>query len=201
MTAFGLTSFAARALTHRLAPFVAAIVVAGTAATAWAYWTTNAAAGSHGSAVASTVNQGPTPTANLAALGREVSVSWGTSTLANGAPVTGYLVKRYPAGGGVGTISPIGTCAGTVAATSCLEDDVPAGTWKYTVTPVVGTWRGAESLLSGIVTVAGPALTVNGSPFGNSAFTPALATAAGSITGFSVTGGGGGHSPRPRRRS
>jgi hypothetical protein len=190
MTVLSLSAFAARVVTHRLAPFVLATVVAGSAATAWAYWTTNAAAGSHGSAAASTVNQGATPSAGLTAVGREVSVSWGGSTLSNGVPVTGYLVKRYPAGGGSGTISQIGTCAGTIAATSCLEDDVPHGTWQYTITPVVGSWRGAESVLSGVVTVAGAALTVNGSPFGNAAFTPALATSTGSITGFSGAGGG-----------
>src|SRR5262245_13844819 len=155
-----------------------------TSAVAWAYWTTNAAAGSTGGAAAATVNRGATPTASVTAIGREVSVSWGASTLSNGTPVAGYLVKRYPSGGGVATISPIGSCSGTVITTSCSEDDVPAGTWVYSVTPVVGDWRGAESSSSGVATIAAATLTVNGSPFGNAGFTSTTANATGAITGF-----------------
>ena len=120
-----LSGFALRAMCQRLAPFVAATVIAGTAATAWAFWTTNAAAGSHGAATAATILQGATPSATLTSIGREVAISWGASTLSNGAPVDGYSVKRYPAGGGIGAISPIGTCSGTVASLGCAEDDVP----------------------------------------------------------------------------
>jgi hypothetical protein len=184
-----LIGFALRALGHRLAPLAVAGLVAGTAATAWAFWTTNAAAGSHGTAAAATVLQGSTPTVSLTAIGREVSVSWGASTLSSGANVTGYVVTRYPAGGGAGDMSPIGTCSGTVAALACLENDVPPGSWQYTIAPVVGSWRGTASSLSGIVTVGGSALSVNGSPFGNAAFTPTFANATGSISGF---GGGEG---------
>jgi hypothetical protein len=179
-----LTGLALRAVGHRVAPVIVAILIVGTAATAWAYWTTNAAAGSTGAATAATVNQGATPSLTLTLIGREVSLSWGASTLSNGTAVTGYLTKRYPAGGGIGTISPIGTCSGTVASMGCLEDDVPPGNWQYTVTPILGSWRGTESLLSGIVTVGAAMMGVNGSPFGNAAFTPAFATTTGSISGF-----------------
>jgi hypothetical protein len=113
------------------------------------------------------------------------------STLSNGAALEGYLVKRYPAGGGAATISPIGSCTGTVTGVSCTEDDTPAGTWRYTITPAIGAWRGAESLLSGVVTVSAASMTVNGSPFGDSLFTPAIAVTTGSISGFSGTGSGG----------
>ena len=99
------------------------------------------------------VNQGATPSVTVTAIGREVSLSWGASTLSNGAAVGGYRVERYPSGGGVGEISPIGTCSGTVAATSCAEEDVPPGSWVYTVTPAIGNWRGAESASSGVVTM------------------------------------------------
>src|SRR5204862_522185 len=129
---------------------------------------------------AATVNQGATPSVSATAIGREVSVTWGAATLSNGAPVGGYVVERYPFGGGSAALSSVGSCAGSVSATSCAEDDVPAGTWKYTVTPVLGGWHGAESLTSGVVTVAAATLTVNGSPFGNAAFTPLTADATGS---------------------
>jgi hypothetical protein len=187
----GFLGVALRAAGHRLAPVVVATVIAGTAATAWAYWTTNSAAGSSGAATAATVNQGATPSVTLTSIGREVSLSWGASTLSNGTAVSGYLIKRYPAGGGIGAISPIGTCSGTVAAMGCVEDDVPPGSWQYTVTPSVGSWRGTESLLSGIVSVGAATMGVNGSPFGNAVFTPALAITTGSISGFSGYGGEG----------
>src|SRR5207247_6523983 len=144
----------------------AAVAVAAVAAIAWASWTTPASAGSKGGATAATVNQGATPSVNVTSIGREVAVSWGAATLSNGAPVGGYLVNRYPSGGGSAALSTIGSCTGTVTSTSCVEDDVPAGTWRYTITPVLGVWHGAESLTSGVVTMAAAALTVNGSPFG-----------------------------------
>jgi hypothetical protein len=175
----------------RLSAGAAAVAVAAITAIAWASWTTPASAGSKGGAAAATVNQGATPSVSVTAIGREVAVGWGAATLSNGAPVGGYLVERYPSGGGSPTLSGIGTCSGTITATSCVEDDVPAGTWKYTVTPVLGGWHGAESLTSGVVTIAAAALTVNGSPFGNAAFTPLTASATGSISGFSGTGTGG----------
>ncbi len=185
----GFLRVALRAAARRLTPVVVATILAGSAATAWAFWTTNSAAGSSGAATAATVNQGATPSVTLTSIGREVSLSWGASTLSNGTAVTGYLVKRYPAGGGVATISPIGTCSGTVASLSCVEDDVPPGNWEYTITPSVGSWRGSESLLSGIVSVGAATMGVNGSPFGNAAFTPAFATTTGSISGFAGSEG------------
>ena len=53
------------------------------------------------------------PSAAPSPTGRAVTISWGASTLSNGAALGGYLVKRYPAGGGAATISPIGNCTGT----------------------------------------------------------------------------------------
>src|SRR5947207_10354906 len=120
----------------RLSAGAVVVAVAAITAIAWASWTTPAAAGSKGGAAAATVNQGATPSVSVTAIGREVSVSWGAATLSNGAPVGGYVVERYPSGGGSSALSSVGSCTGTVSATSCVEDDVPAGTWKYTVTPV-----------------------------------------------------------------
>jgi hypothetical protein len=106
---------------------LAALAATALAASAWAYWTATFAAGSTGAAAAATVNGGAIPTVALSAIGREVTLSWGASTLSNGVPVSGYVVKRYPAGGGAGDLSPVGTCSGTVSTTSCYEDDVPPG--------------------------------------------------------------------------
>ncbi len=176
---------------RRRLPILVAVLALATAASALAYWTTTSSPGSTGAAAAASVNQGATPSAGLSSVGREVSVNWGASTLSNGSAVAGYLVKRYPAGGGAATVSPVGTCTGTVAAITCREDDTPAGNWRYTVTPVIGAWQGGESALSGVVTVSPTSVSVSGSPFGNPAFTPAFATATGSITGFSGTGSSG----------
>jgi hypothetical protein len=120
------------------------------AAEAWGYWSAGSVAGGAGASAAVTVNQGATPTAVLA--GQAVTVSWAASTLSNGQPVSGYTVARYDAT--TLAAQTIGTaCAGTVTATTCTEANVPAGSWKYAVTPVIGAnWRGAESARSATVT-------------------------------------------------
>src|SRR6202040_1971347 len=93
------------AMKPRRVSIVAVVLLLVTTASAFAYWAATSSAGSNGSATAATVNQGATPTAGPSSVGREISVSWGTSTLSNGAALGGYLVKRYPAGGGAATIS------------------------------------------------------------------------------------------------
>jgi hypothetical protein len=40
-----------------------------------------------------------------------------------------------------------------VSGTSCVESGVPTGTWKYSVTPAAGTWRGVEGPQSDPVVV------------------------------------------------
>jgi hypothetical protein len=111
--------------------------------TAWGFWTSGSAPGGNGAAAATTVDAGATPTATVTA--RAVTLAWDASSLASGASVAGYLVRRLDAA----TLSPqpLGAgCTGTVVATTCTETAVPDGTWLYTVTPVIGTsWRGATS--------------------------------------------------------
>lgn len=98
---------------------------------------------------------GNTPTASVS--NRSVTVSW--TAPSGGAPVTGYVVKRY---NNSGTLQTIGAnCSGTVAGTSCTESSVSAGTWKYSVTPANQNWRGTESAQSTAVAVGSPALTVS----------------------------------------
>ena len=128
---------------------VASLVVAG--AIAFGFWQAESAAGGNGASAATTVNAGATPTA--VATGQSVAVNWAATTLASGTAVGGYLVKRYDAG--TLTLQTIlSGCAGTVTATTCTENSVPAGTWKYSVTPVFGTnWQGTESAKSTSVVV------------------------------------------------
>ena len=84
----------------------------------------------------------PAPAAPTTSVtGRNVTVSW---TAPGGAvPVTGYLVKRYNGSDVEQTV--LAGCTGTIATTSCTENAVPAGSWRYTVTAVRGNWRGSES--------------------------------------------------------
>ena len=81
-------------------------------------------------ATADTLGAGKTPTA--AAAGRTVTVSWGASTLTTtGVAATSYTVTRLDANDAETTV----TCAAPAALLSCVEHAVPAGTWRYKVTP------------------------------------------------------------------
>lgn len=139
---------------RRLATLFLALVLVLVAAGAWGFWTTGSVAGGAGRSVAATVNAGATPSATVS--GQAVTLTWSASTLSTGQAVAGYLVSRYDAG----TLTPqtvLAGCTGTVAATTCTESGVPPGSWKYAVTPVIGTsWRGAESARSATVVVATP---------------------------------------------
>lgn len=80
----------------------------------------------------------------------------GLGTYAGG----GYLVRRYAASATVdGTgATPAATCASVVsgsgATLTCEDTGVPSGSWKYTATPALNLWRGAESAAGAAVTVA-----------------------------------------------
>jgi hypothetical protein len=177
---------AARVRRHKIAGAAALCGVLVASAVAWAYWSATAGSDSLGGAVAAAVTQGATPTA-AAQAGRNVDVSWGASTLSNGHAVDGYLVKRYDAVTAV-LQTTVSGCAGTVAATSCLESGVPSGSWKYTVTPVLAAnWRGAEGLKSGIATVATATLSLDTTLFG----APLPRATTGSLAGFAANEGVG----------
>jgi hypothetical protein len=139
----------------------------------------------HGFSRADAMAAGNTPSAGLAhpPSGRDVTVSWTAS--GGSVPVDGYLVKRYSSGGVQQTIGA--ACSGTIAATSCTESSVPAGSWRYSVTPVHQTWRGAESAQSSAVTVGSPALALS-APTTISCLPGTLSgTIANFLTGESVT--------------
>lgn len=97
---------------------------------------------------------GNTPSATVPLLSFNVTVSWAASSFSGGGSVSGYVVKRYPAGGGA-AVTPLANCSGTISGTSCTENGVPLGSWKYSVTPVAGGWSGTESAQSASVSVPG----------------------------------------------
>ena len=137
---------------------------------ALASWTSTGSGA--GYSKATSMPAGNTPSASVS--GRNVTVSW---TASSGAQVAGYRVKRY---NNSGTLQTIGSaCSGTIAGTSCTESAVPAGTWRYTVTPVNNNWSGAESAQSTAVTVAAAAMTL--SP---TTITSLPATLTGQVTSF-----------------
>jgi hypothetical protein len=121
---------------------LAFVVPAGNAA-----W--SVAASGTGAAKAKSMSAGNTPSASV--LGNDVTVTWAASTFPEGGSIPTYIVKRYNLVGAAQTV--LADCAGTVSGTTCTENNVPAGTWKYSVTPALGLWRGAESAQSADVVV------------------------------------------------
>jgi hypothetical protein len=105
--------------------------------------------GAAGSASAKAHRLGSVAQPTTSIVNRNVTVRWTAPT--SGAPVAGYLVRRYDASGNAQTIGA--GCSGTIATTSCTETAVPAGTWRYRVTTVNAKWRGPESPASAPVSV------------------------------------------------
>ncbi len=120
----------------------------------------------------------PASTAPVAvASGRDVTVSWSSITLAGGQPATGYVVRRYDLAGVSQTV--LSACT-LVMSPSCVEHSVPAGSWKYTVQPLVGNWAGPESQLSSVVTVADASFVLSST----ATITSLPATVTGTISNF-----------------
>jgi hypothetical protein len=170
---------------RRFVVFTVALLVASVSAAAWAYWTVSATTGSAGGALATSVDQGATPSPTVNA-DHSVTLTWSATTLANGEPVDGYVVTRYEATSpfAAQTIQP--GCDGVVYALTCTETAVAPGSWQYTITPVKGThWTGPESVKSGVVTLAA-ILTLDKTIYGLSDFGGGVsdATVTGSLTGF-----------------
>ena len=141
---------------RRLLPTLLTVVVITSASgVAFAAW--NVGGTGTGYSRARSMPGGSTPSA--AAAVRDVTVSWTPVDFPAGTPLTNYIVRRYHASTGVAQ-TILSDCAGVVAGTSCVERNVPAGSWRYTVTPVHQSWRGAESATSTPVTVGPPALTL-----------------------------------------
>ncbi len=128
---------------------------------------------------------GNTPTPSIT--GRNVTVSWSTSSFAGGGPnINDYTVKRYDTGGGAQTIGA--NCSGTISALTCTEDNVPSGSWKYSVTPKAGTnWVGTESSQSTTQVVPNPTYTLSSSSTVTSLPTSLNGNLAAFKTGATVT--------------
>lgn len=134
---------------------IAALLLGG-AVPAEAYWRSGGAGS--GQAPVDTLPGGNQPSASASL--DTVTVQW-TQSAFGGSPLGGYagggyVIRRYAPSGG-SAVTPNGGCGATISGTSatlsCQETGVPTGPWKYTVTPVLGSWTGGESDASSSVTV------------------------------------------------
>src|SRR5256714_4159200 len=151
-----------------------AIALAAPAAGASAAWTHSGSGAQTAKAIS--MPAGNTPTASVS--NRSVTVSWTGSTLPGGSAITTYLVKRYDTNGNAQTIGS--SRSGTISALTCTETSVPGGAWKYTISPTLSNWTGAESAQSTSATVASPSLTFSSS----TTVTSLPTTLSGSIAAF-----------------
>jgi hypothetical protein len=114
-----------------------------------------------------------------AASGREVTLSWSATTLSGGTPAAAYTVRRFDMSSAAQTV--LDACV-TVTATTCVENNVPTGTWTYSVQARMGSWTGAESATSAEITVAASSFVLDST----APITSLPATVAGAISNFSV---------------
>lgn len=118
---------------------------------AFASWWGKSTSGSVAHVNAASIGTQSAPT--VVGSGGEVVVSWSAATLGS-STVKSYTVMRYS---GSTAQAVTGACAGAVVNIGCVELNVPAGTWTYTVTPVLSgtSWVGVESSASAPVTTSG----------------------------------------------
>ena len=122
----------------------------------------------------------PRPATVLAtALALDVTVSWPTTTLSGGTPATAYSVRRYNSTGVL--LATLTDCA-TGGATSCVDSNVPTGTYRYTVQAGLQSWRGPESLPGSDVVVSPQSFQITSS----TTITTLPASVLGTISNFMV---------------
>jgi hypothetical protein len=137
---------------------------------------------------------GAGPTADQ--VGGSVGITWTQGSfhgqLLGARTYGGYRVNRYDVGGTAQSVGAgcAGVISGATASLNCTETGVPAGTWRYGITPVLGNWIGTEGSRSLVVLdTTAPVVTlttpVNGSITNDT--TPALSGAAGNSAGDAAT--------------
>jgi hypothetical protein len=120
------------------------LVLCGVAQAFWAVGNT-----ASGAAKARTMPAGNVPSGTVA--GSSVTLNWTASNFAGGGAVPGYAVRRFNnVGGAEATV--LAACT-NVTTNTCTENGVPIGTWRYTITPAAGAWRGTQSAQSGVIAV------------------------------------------------
>ena len=142
-----------------------------------AFWTTTDSS-NPGSATATTLPTGATPTAALVALVPTVSFNQVVTSVASGSvPLTSYRISRYSSAAATTPVSTT-TCTPTLVGSlaSCVLAGLVPGSWWFTDTPLLANWVGGESAKTS------SALTVTTS------FTIAVAQSVGSLPGM-LTGG------------
>lgn len=186
---------------RRLVTLASTLVLAYPAA-ATAYW--GGQGSGTGSGAAATMPTAEQPAVTVS--GQTVTVTWAQSAFL-GRPLGsygggGYTVRRYPAAGGAAITPGAGcntTISGTTATLQCAETGVPYGSWRYTVTPVLGGFTGGEGAQSGPATVVPGAPTLSTASAQNPAAGQAVGaiqlswTAVSGATGYNIyrrTGGG-----------
>jgi hypothetical protein len=135
----------------------------------------SASGGGTGLTISASIPSSAAPTAVV--VGRDVTVSWPTTTLSSGTPAAAYTVRRYDTSNVAQTVL---TACIAPTSTSCIEQNVPVGTWRYTVQARTASWTGAESAASGAVTVAGSTFVLDST----APITALPATVTGTITNF-----------------
>ncbi|RAX44570.1 hypothetical protein DQ354_14620 [Arthrobacter sp. AQ5-06] len=150
------------------------LLVSGIGSAAYAFWQ-SISSSNFAAAAGDAVMPGIKPSVSVT--GADISVNWAAGSTTGGRAVTGYTVARYDAATGGSKIPATGACGGTVTALTCSEQNVPGGTWYYTVTPTIALWNGAESPRSAgvstdttppVASVASISPTPNASGFNNS---------------------------------
>jgi hypothetical protein len=124
-----------------------ALVAATAAGAAWSVGQTGT-----GAIASKTISTAAPAAPSGSVSSHDVTVSWAVSRFVDGTAVPSYIVKRYDALTNA-LQTTLAACSGNVGATSCVEHGVPTGSWKYTVTPAAGVWRGTESAKSATVVV------------------------------------------------
>jgi hypothetical protein len=124
---------------------VAALAVTGGASASWAVGSSGT-----GATKAKTMLGGNVPTGSAA--GSSVTLTWSASLFADGSTIPSYVIRRFNSLTSA-EATVLSACSGIVAGTTCTENGVPLGSWKYTVTPAAGVWRGAQSAQSAAILV------------------------------------------------